>query len=200
MNQPARMWKTLASLVVAMTGTAMLLSWMDPSAPVVPPTGVSADLTQHVRSIVLQRVALNPELWYEIEIASAVSTPMAGLHPAVAGSLLAAPVPVEKHHFFVKLDGGLIRTSAWESQQFARNAPQTVRVAVVRRSGHAGMSPQQLVSVRELIDRLNSEICTQNAPLRVRLDPYWRRVYGIDEEIAQESANPRLQAPPIAST
>lgn len=193
MKQPTRMWKTLTFLMIAMTGTAMLLSWIDPSELVAERASVPADVSRYVQSVVSQRIKVVPERWQEIEIASAAASPF-------VGSLLAAPTGIAQHHFYIETDGQLTRTSVWESQRYAPRAPRVVRVAVVRRRGNTGMSSQQLISVRELLETLQSQIRGGRRTLPVRLGPHWQHVYDIADSAATEPTDSRLSASAFAST
>jgi hypothetical protein len=172
MDQPARMWKTLACLVAAMTGTAAFLGWLDPSQPPVSNTLPYGELIRLARSAVADGVEIHGGQWREVEI---------GADSVAAGRpLLSATVDGGEWHFFVGPDGRPVRGDRWRDQRAPAGSPHTVRIQVSRPPDGERISPAQWRCVRALVAVLSEAVSTDVPSLPVRLGEGWAKTYGVE--------------------
>ena len=104
MDQRARTITVLACLAGAMTGTASLLAWMDPSIPPPPEPLSHHQLEILARSLVNDAVVIEPNIWHRVEV---VADP--GL--TQSGTWLAARAETSQSHFFIDDTGRPTRAS-----------------------------------------------------------------------------------------
>ena len=172
MDQSARVWKTLACLVMAMTGTAAFLGWLDPT-PALPPDALPYDeITRLARSAVTDEVMIRPERWHDVEIGA--DTVLSG------GRLLSATAGARDRHFYVGHDGSPTRAGEWAKQESLAVSPHTIRIQVERMREDEPMSPAQWACVRVLVSELSEAIASDGQSLPVRLGAGWERVYGLE--------------------
>lgn len=176
MDQRARMWKTLASLVVAMTGTSALLGWMDPSPGIsaaAPPPGELLDLA---RTTVAADINIARGFWTIVVIEAVPDAP---------GAMLAATDGRDvRHHFRIDTDGRPVRLQPWYEQRAADGWPQTIRIAVAQADADLPMAPAQWLSVRAMIHTLRDAVgpTPDATELAVHLGQQWGRIYGVEAD------------------
>jgi hypothetical protein len=172
MDQPARVWKTLGCLVMAMTGTAAFLGWLDPT-PALPPDALPYDeIMRLARSAVTDEVKIRRERWHAVEIGA--DTVLSG------GRLLSATAGARDRHFYVGHDGLPTRAGQWAKQESLAVSPHTIRIQVERLREDQPMSPAQWACVRVLVTTLTEAITPDGPSLPVRLGACWERVYGVE--------------------
>ncbi len=156
MDQRRRMYKTLGCLAGAMTGTASLLAWIDPS-PSTPNAALThEELFSAARSIVFDNVAIQPAQWRTIEVVESPS--MRG-----QGVALTADADLGESHFFIDDEGRPSRASRWDRQAATTDAPHTIRIEIAANDTEPTLTPAQEQSVRALLDALNEAVSTQQA-------------------------------------
>ena len=188
MDQQARMWKSLACLVVAMTGTAALLDWIDPSGLPLTASPLSKPrIAGLAQAAVTDGVVIRPNRWQEIEIAPGPAGLGSGEQPAAF--LLAVHAPKANYHFLVREDGRPWRDVAWSFQRSATGASARLQQAassVIIRVDAVGCvlmhrepttcrkvhpTHAQWLCVEALIATLNDRIRPDSTPLPVGLQP-----------------------------
>ena len=149
MDQRTRMFKTLGCLVGAMTGTSMLLAWIDPSP------GISTDearpddfIIRRARSLVTDNVDVLKDRWDNVEV-------FAGSARRSSAPFLTARSDKGRHHFHIDLEGRASRTSRWPHQVGSAGRRRDVRIRVALKSPHQPMSRTQAHCVRALIIALS---------------------------------------------
>ena len=152
MDQHKRMYKTLGCLAGAMTGTASLLAWIDPS----PSLGTLSqhELAIHARSLVFDDVPLRAGQWRQVDIVEGPA-----LHRP--GVILAAGGDRSESHFYIDEGGRLFRTHRWDRQLPPSNAPHTIRVGIVQVDARPSLSSAQADSIGALLDALNEAVWEQ---------------------------------------
>ena len=151
MDQRTRTVKTLVCLFSAMSGTALLLGWMDPSPPlgIEPLTLEQLDRVAH--SVVAGDFPIRADAWHEVEVRRGVCDPGDGV-------LLVARTEAADAHFVVDRFGRPCSTSRWRRQQPATDAPTTIRIEVAALAPDAVISAAQLDGVEALLIALNDEV------------------------------------------
>lgn len=151
MDQRRRMYKTLGCLVGAMTGTASLLAWIDPS-PSIPNAALThEELLLAARSLVFDGVAIQPSKWRTVEVVPGPS--MRG-----QGVTLAAGADPGESHFYIDDEGRLSRADRWDRQLAASNALHTIRIEIAQDNTRPSPSPAQSSSVQALLDVLEEAV------------------------------------------
>ena len=151
MDQRRRMYKTLGCLAGAMTGTASLLAWIDPS-PSIPTAALThEELLWAARSLVFDSVAIQPAQWRTVEVVEGPS--MRG--PGVA---LTAGADLSEFHFYIDDEGRPSRADRWDRQVAPSNAPHTIRIEIATDDTAPSPSPAQQQSVQALLDVLNDAV------------------------------------------
>jgi len=168
------MLKTLVALVSAMTVTAAVLGWMDPSPPL-PDDFDAQQLAFLAEEAVLSGVDLDRGRWRLIEV---TSEPLSSRE----GTMLAAEPAVEASHFRVSLDGRVRAGRLWRQQRPLDEAPGAIRIAIARVDVSAPMSSGQWVTLRAMIEAINSRAAVTDVPLPVELDAQWRETYGLEQQ------------------
>ena len=155
MDQRKRMYRTLGCLAGAMTGTASLLAWIDPSSA--PPTRTLSqeELAALARSLVFDDVSLRPGQWTQVEIVEGPSLQS-------AGALLTAGTDRSVCHFYVDDGGRLSRSGRWDRQLAPSNAPHTIRIEITHDETQPFLSPAQQNSVQTLLDALNDAVSARH--------------------------------------
>jgi hypothetical protein len=145
------MYKTLGCLAGAMTGTASLLAWIDPSPSIPTPVLSQEELLVAARSLVFDDVTIRPMQWRSVEVVEAPS--LRG--PGVA---LTADADRSECHFYIDDQGRLSRAGRWDDQLAPSDAPHTIRIEVSHDEGQPFPSPAQSNSVQNLLDALNDAV------------------------------------------
>jgi len=161
MDQRARMYRTLGCLAGAMTGTATLLAWINPS-PVLPEEPVRGQIDSLARALVLDRVELRPGQWRDVEI---LARPTA----ANAAVMLAAGVDPPEFHFYIDRDGRPSRADRWRHQLPPSNSPHTIRIQVATVGNRPRVSSVQWETVQGLLEAIHDAVAPHRAPLPVHL-------------------------------
>ncbi len=165
------MFKTLASLAVAMTATTALLGWIDPSPPLPTNSLSSEELRDLGQSLVADGITLCDGRWDKIEI-------LAGSPADVTGSYLTA-TSQSTTHFLIDLDGRPTRTPSWTRQQAAGGDERSICIEVARRDDMGGMSRVQWEAVRGLVSSLHARLSDRQVDLPVLLQGAWATAYGL---------------------
>ena len=155
MDQRKRMYRTLGCLAGAMTGTASLLAWIDPSPSPPPRTLSQQELAVQALSLVFDGVPLRPGQWRQVEIVEGPSLQSAGI-------LLTADTDRSECHFLVDDAGQMSRTNRWDRQHASSNAPHTIRIEMSHNDTGPFPSPAQSNSVEALLDALNEAVSAQH--------------------------------------
>jgi hypothetical protein len=172
MDQRARMFRVLASLVVAMTITAGLLILIEPSqstAQVLVPQ-LAAEQAQRVVSRDL-RVGLGR--WHQIDVAPCPP-------PTGARSMaLAAITATDQFHFVITATGLVHATGSWLGQQAIGQPSDVVRIGVACDGTEENLSLGQRAALEALLRELHTLLSTtagwrsvsvQSAPLAETLN------------------------------
>ena len=145
------MCKTLGCLAGAMTGTASLLAWIDPSPSIPTPVLSQEELLAAARSLVFDDVTIRPMQWRSVEIVEGPS--MRG--PGVA---LTAGADRSECHFYIDDHGRPSRAGRWDRQLAPPDAPHTIRIEIAHGDTEPSPSPAQQNSVQALLDALNDAV------------------------------------------
>jgi len=150
------MYKTLGCLAGAMTGTASLLAWIDPSHSIPTAALTHEELLQAARSIAFDNVAIRPDQWRTVEVVEGPS--MRG-----QGVALTAGADLGESHFYIDDEGRASRTSRWDRQLPPADAPHTIRIEIAADDADLSPSPVQQHSIRALLDALNEALSAQHS-------------------------------------
>lgn len=167
MDTRTRMFRTLGCLVVAMTGSAAWLGWIDPSVPHVAEAPAFDVVLRYARSLVTDNVVIRNNRWHSVEI-------VAGPARAVRPAFLAATSSAAEHHFRVDLNGRASRTTRWSRQEASPGGTDRVRIQVARTKPGQPMSRAQWRCVQALITALSEGVV-----LSVHLGDEWAQTYGM---------------------
>jgi len=172
MDHSTRMLRTLGVLVVSMTGTAALLSWIDPSPAATGPTVSIEELVDAARTAVTERTRPIRGRWAGVQLQA---------QPASTGAerLLTAQAAIEDVHFTVDENGRCISSELWHRQGFAPDGQPDIRVRIVQTANGEPMSTVQWIGVRALMGALDSVLGNEN-DLAVSLEPTFGDVYGLE--------------------
>ena len=165
------MFKTLACLAAAMTGTSALLGRINPvqtlpADPARAASDSSDDLPNLARAVVQEAGTIRRGQWLAVEV-------LAGPAATSGATLLAARSESETYHFRVDARGRPSSTSAWLSQRVSSKHPTYVAIHVERRADAQRMSPAQWQSVRALVTAVSDAASRDGALLPVRLHSPW---------------------------
>ena len=145
MDQRTRMFKTLGCLAAAMTGTSMMLAWIDPSPPISTDKAIPYDvILRRTQFLVTDNVVVLKDRWVNVEV-------LAGSARTSSASFLTARSDQGKHHFHVDLEGRASRTSRWPHQEGSAGHRRDVRIRVALNLPHQPMSRTQADCVQALI-------------------------------------------------
>jgi len=156
------MCKTLGCLVAAMSGTAALLGWMDPSASRYTFPMLPNEIVQLARSRVMDGIVIHEEQWLDVEVSTAPER-------ILGSSMLAAPTGSAGWHFCIDRNGYLYRGAAWLDQRVAAWAPGTVRILVLEPDDGQIVSSAQLFCAQALVSALNAALGARDTLLPIRL-------------------------------
>lgn len=142
MNQKKRMARTLSCLVLAMSGTAMLLSWMNPAGHGATPEQMEK-IMQAAADVVGADGAIRQRRWQSIDVL-AVTEPR-------AGAMLAATRDDGAWHFHVGRDGMPVRGGSWWRQEAAGSGAPSILIHLTRQDASDDFQPLQVIGVRALV-------------------------------------------------
>lgn len=187
MDQQTRMFKTLGCLVGAMTGTAALLGWIDPSEPLLPEAPSFDAVLRDAQSLVADGVALHKDRWHAVKI-------LAGPAGSDSPTFLAATADRSACHFLIDDAGRTSRTARWLRQEASQSDPGTVRIQVARGGEtRQAMTRTQWRCLQALIAAVRNVVATESDALPVRLHEEWAKAYGLEPGAT-------LAIPPTASS
>lgn len=153
MKSPARMHKTLVSLAMAMTATAVGLHWMDPAARAGRAAYTANEIITLSRSAVSESVIVQPAIWRDVEIT--VDDELAS-----NGLALTASHDRRRCHFFVDATGRPSREKHWTTQKPWSGTPNTIRIHLERTSTE-GPTAAQWFTARTLILALDAALAAR---------------------------------------
>ncbi len=142
------MLRTLSCLAGAMTGTASLLAWIDPSLPPSAQTLSQAEMFSLARSVVFDGVRVRPTQWRDVEV---VEGPVVRSE----GVLLTADVDRSECHFRIDDQGRFSRARLWDRQLPPSDAPHTIRIEIAQTNVRPFPSSAQESSVHALLVALD---------------------------------------------
>lgn len=150
MTSPLRLHKTLASLALAMTATAVGLHWMDPSARAGRSAYTAEELVSLSNDAVFDTVAIQAGIWRDVEIT---------MDEAVTGRGIALTASRDRRqcHFFIDSSGRPTRENDWSSQKPWAGAPHTIRIHLERATDD-GPNPAQWFAARSIILALDKAL------------------------------------------
>jgi hypothetical protein len=145
------MYRTLGALAGAMTSTAALLAYFDPTtlAPPVSPD----EFARYTRALIADDVPIDPRRWRQVQIVAAGSALGSGM------PLLATSEP-DNAHFYVDAVGRPARGRLWNRQLPSADAPDTVRIEVALPRGNEVLSSAQQTTVAALVVGLDAHLGT----------------------------------------
>ncbi len=149
------MHKTLASLAIAMTATAVGLHLMDPSASAGRGPLTVQEVQSLTRDLVGGSVQIKPGQWRDVEITTDDQVVSTGL-------TLAASRDHRDCHFFVDAAGRPSRESQWANQLQTPGNPHTIRIHL-ELGNPDGPSPAQWFTARSIILALDSALSAKGA-------------------------------------
>lgn len=158
------MLKALACLFGAMTTTASLLAWMDPSQPLPPEPLTEMELRSLANSLVTESIVLQSDRWEQVEV-------LAGPHRPSGGVMLAALADWAEPHFFVDDLGRPYRASRWCTQTPSAGRAHTIRIQVAPRRPGAAATLSQWACVQALVGALHAGLAVPDDSLPVQIDP-----------------------------
>lgn len=161
MSHPKRMWGTLGCLALAMTGTAALLGWIDPTNRFWNNPASAKEVVQLAQSAVWDEVDVDAARWRSVEI---VPTVAAGRGGALTAQSAASP----EYHFLIDETGRTERCEAWWTQATPLDAPSTVRVRVVQLGGST-LPPLQALAIESVLAAINRVVLPGDQRLPVRV-------------------------------
>ncbi len=164
MEQRTRMFKTLACLVFAMTGTGALLGWMNPSHERITPSLRLDDVVWAAQSAVHNGVTMIPDRWQQVTVSMGEGFGA----PANGRPLTATGVP-EDAHFYVDSAGRPVPTRNWRRQDSFAAGPGTIRIWVAHSTPGGPIAKIQWLCAKALIAAINEQITPTGRTLEVRL-------------------------------
>ncbi|MFQ5461119.1 MAG: hypothetical protein ACE5E5_00665 [Phycisphaerae bacterium] len=184
MARQTRMVATLVALVVSMTGTSAVLSWLDPSLPAGFNCLPASDIVALAGEAVTQDVVVDPGRWHEIEVVPDRPHPRSTLLSAIANRPPIAPgdpsssesgqarspwgEESDTWHFRIMPDGRPIRDVSWRDQKRIGEASNAVRIWLgTASSSGASITSAQWLCLRALVAAINESTGSGNAPLTV---------------------------------
>lgn len=174
MPERTRSFKVVTSLVVTMSATSALVSWLDTSVPVDPPTQTPEQVLTDARALVSSHDLSTYVPWQRVDI---LSDALRG-----SGAPMLAALPGADSHFQVGLDGRISRTSKWVHQEPAGAAPSAIQITVKQRNAHAFMTRVQWQGLRALITAIHEEFLVSRSTVPVHWDGEWADTYGLEND------------------
>lgn len=171
MDHRTRMWKTLGCLAAAMSGTAALLGWMNPTRPHSAVILGPDKIVRLAQKAVSDGGVIRGDRWVDVEVAPAPAR-------IAQERMLAATGASSTWHFLVDRYGRPASSRDWRAQKPAPDAPGAVRVLVVRPDGEQAMSAAQWLCVRTLAAALNDPARSDETSLPIRLHDGLARTNG----------------------
>lgn len=171
------MFTTLGLLAVAMTSTAALLSWLDPSLDVNANSLPSETIMELARAAVAQDVVVQRGRWHEIEVAPDEVPGYSTMLSAVSSSAASGSSPnrdrgmVPQWHFRIDSDGRPTRGVCWLDQQQVDGPSDAIRIALLTKSlQESSVTTAQWFCLRVLVAEINQRAAASDKPLPVIVD------------------------------
>lgn len=165
------MLRTLGVLVVSMTGTAVLLGWVDP-APENSESAVSIDeLVSAAHAAVTDDTTPITGRWAGVELLSYEA-------PAGPDRLLAARARADEVHFTVDQYGRCEASALWRGQALCPDGHPDIRIRIAQLGDSEPMSTTQWTAVRALVGALTS-VLGGHDDLAISLEPTFGELYGL---------------------
>jgi hypothetical protein len=156
MEQHARMFKVITSLVVAMTATAALLIWVEPSRTTAQSL-VPILAAEQAERVVTQDVDVSHGRWCQIDVAVCNDLTVARTNT------LAAIAPVaDRFHFIVGANGWVRATAAWQRQAAIGQPPDVVRIGVACDAREHNLTTSQRTALEALLVELYDRCAPPN--------------------------------------
>jgi hypothetical protein len=148
MDQHARMFKVIASLVVTMTVTTGLLIWIEPSTTTAQEL-VPALAVEQAQRVVATEALIPTGRWYQIDVGICPE-------PRVSrSSTLVAMTSDDPFHFVVSTNGHVRATAFWHQQLAIGELSDVVRIGVACHCGKGELSMSQQAALEALIVELS---------------------------------------------
>ncbi len=168
MAQQLRMIRTLGCLGGAMTGTALLLGWLNPAQGV--PAALTPDEAWSLAwSAVADEVAAPGGPWTAVDVVS---------DAASSAALLVAAADDGQWHFEVTREGRPCRGRLWGDQHYLDRFPGIVRIRLPQRWSESEPPTSQVIGLRALLGVLNDALAPSGSSLPVRMIPLPTRTGG----------------------
>lgn len=156
----------LACLVISMTGTSVLLGWIDPSW-----SDRGTPTADEIRELAVRAVADDIDVrspqWRVVEIVQVAEPAPGGIGlAAVSGG------DVDDWHFRIDSSGRPIRLRRWSTQQSSPVSPSAIRIRLEPRYAGAAVDAQQRRSIEALVEAIRSALGA-NSKLPVRMLSTW---------------------------
>ena len=175
MEKPRRVAGTLTCLVAAMTATAGLLGWMDPSVGP-PPEGLDPTTVQALIDDLIGDPDLTHTSWREIRVIS-------DLDWLSSGTLLAARREAPDWHFHIDRSGYPSRSGGWGPFASPGDLQGTIYIAVAASGPGERMTAAQAQCLQALVATLNHAFASAYGSFApVHFDANWIRTYGLAPE------------------
>lgn len=141
------MWRTLGGLAAAMTSTAALLGYIDPSATLQPRPLSQDEMGRLADGLVADDVLLVPGRWRTIDV-------VATRAPIAAGTTLAATAGGDLAHFYIDAWGRPSRGPRWVNQSPVPRSPGVVRIDLALSES----SPTPTVAQQQAVESLTAAL------------------------------------------
>lgn len=162
MAQQMRMFRTLACLGGAMTGTALLLGWLNPARGLSTMPLTPDEAWSLAWSAVADELAAPGAAWTAVDVVA---------DAAPAAALLAAAADDGAWHFEVTRDGRPCRGRLWGNQHSLDRYPGVVRIRLPQTWSETDPPPSQIVGLRALLGVLHDWLAPSGSTLPVRMIP-----------------------------
>lgn len=170
MAQQLRMIRTLACLGIAMTGTALLLGWLNPARGLSAVAVTPDEAWSLAWSAVADEVAAPGGAWTAVDVVSDAAT---------SAAMLAASADSGAWHFEVTREGRPCRGRLWDDQHYLDRFPGVVRIRLPRRWSESEPPTSQVIGLRALLGVLNDALAPSGSSLPVRMIPLPSRPEGV---------------------
>ncbi len=145
------MVRTLGGLAAAMTSTAALLAYIDPSATLAPQPLSLDELAVVAHSLVVEDVTIDPTRWRAVELIPTEDS-------LSSATVLAAVSDTGDAHFYVDAWGRPSRSPRWSRQAPSDDAPHAIRIAVAGASADRPLTAAQRESAGALLAALQQHV------------------------------------------
>ncbi|MCB9850426.1 MAG: hypothetical protein H6817_06940 [Phycisphaerales bacterium] len=187
MPERTRMIRVWMSLVVAMSGGAMLLSWLEHSPTPLPPP-ISLEKLQARADQVVSTHDRGLRAWGGVKLVD--------VSRATDRLALVATRPQDDVHFVLSTTGDMVVMEPWRAQEFVSD-DGCIRIGIESATTSGIASVSQLRGLQALLDALSKEVAQggQPATLAIRLEdaPQRRAIaQAIERQLTQLADNPRV--------